>query len=386
MAQYNDSYYILQTLDSERISESHFRQLINSFRENYLESVEYFQGSKKHRKPISFLNGVLNDLYTYHRKMQERPELKDYDEKKNCSGYVAQTIIEIWEADKKLKTLYKAIENYCSLRSRNFNTIAVHIAEYRAINKLITRIRKEINRIDFDKSKFAVEASKKLEEVEERRRNAKVFCYHCNRETKQATLFEKGELAGPTELVIFNEGGKRENSLWTIEGRIWKLFQCQGCENINLNVFMRHSPFEDDVLIHHFPAKDFRPFPMWATHLNREFTELFCEIYLSLNAGSTRLPLMGARTLLDMFIVEKIGDQGSFKNKLQKLVDQKYISDSSRELLEVALEYGHATIHRGYQPNKDEINGVLDIIENILHSEALKAKTKDLKISVTGRG
>ncbi len=91
---------------------------------------------------------------------------------------------------------------------------------------------------------------------------------------------------------------------------------------------------------------------------------------------------MGARTLLDMFICEKIGDTGSFKSKIQKLVDENYISKSSRELLEIALEYGHAAIHRNYQPTKDEINGVLDIIENILHTEALKDKTESLKKSV----
>ena len=98
-----------------------------------------------------------------------------------------------------------------------------------------------------------------------------------------------------------------------------------------------------------------------------------------MNTGSVRLPLMGARTLLDMFIVKKIGDVGSFKMKLQKLVDDKYISTSAKELLEVALEFGHATVHRGYEPSKEEINGVLDIIENILHSEALVDQTKPLK-------
>jgi hypothetical protein len=88
---------------------------------------------------------------------------------------------------------------------------------------------------------------------------------------------------------------------------------------------------------------------------------------------------MGARTLLDMFIVEKVGDTGTFKDKLQKLVDGNYISSISRDLLEIALEYGNATVHRNYQPDKEEINGVLDIIENLLHTEALKDKTKELK-------
>jgi hypothetical protein len=219
--------------------------------------------------------------------------------------------------------------------------------------------------------------------VQEKRNSNKFFCHYCNVETKQSILFEKGELVFPNEVVIFDEStGKKKQSVWTIEGQIWKISECQGCEKINLNVYRRYGPFEDDVLIHQFPTKDFRPFPKWITHINRDFTELLCEIYLSLNAGSIRLPLMGARTLLDMFICDKIGDAGSFKNKIQKLVDENYISKSSQDLLEIALEYGHAAIHRSYQPTKDEINGVLDIIENLLHTEALTDKTKDLKNSV----
>jgi Domain of unknown function (DUF4145) len=232
---------------------------------------------------------------------------------------------------------------------------------------------------DFD------ELGKKMQAVAERRAKSKTFCYKCKGETHQKCLFEKGELVPPFEIVAFDEDGKRQGSAWTIEGRIWRLSQCQGCEMINLNVFARCNPSEDDVLIHHFPTKDFRPFPTWATHLKRDYLELVCEIYQSLSIGNIRLPLMGARTLLDMYIVEKIGDIGAFKSKLQKLVDGNFISDSSKDLLEIALEYGHAAIHRNYQPTKEEINGVLDIIENLSHTEALKDKTKDLKRNVPKR-
>ncbi len=83
-----------------------------------------------------------------------------------------------------------------------------------------------------------------------------------------------------------------------------------------------------------------------------------------------------------MYIVEKIGDIGTFKNKLKKLLDDKFITQSSKELLEVALEYGHATIHRGYQAEKDEITGVLDIIENLFETEALIDKSKKLKRTI----
>jgi hypothetical protein len=229
------------------------------------------------------------------------------------------------------------------------------------------------------------EAIARFNEVKAKRKDNRIFCYNCKGETRQNFLFEKGELIAPQEIVFFDEKGKRKGNAWTIDGRIWRVSQCQGCERINLNVYMRHSPFEHDVLIHHFPPKDFRPFPMWVTHLSKDFTELFAEIYISLNLGNFRLPLMGARTVLDMFIVEKIGDMGSFKIKLQKLVDEKYISSSARDLLEVALEYGNATIHRGYVPKKEEINSVLDIIENLLRAETLIDETEELKESMPKR-
>ncbi|NGF75859.1 DUF4145 domain-containing protein [Fluviicola sp. SGL-29] len=223
------------------------------------------------------------------------------------------------------------------------------------------------------------EFGRRIEAVQERRKNRKIFCYQCKGDTKQETLFEKVEMIPPKELIFYDEDGTRKESVWTIEAQVWHVTECLGCERTNLNVYSRHSPAEDDLQIHHFPTKDFRTFPMWATHLNRKYVELFGEIYISLNSGNIRLPLMGARTLLDMFIVEKIGDVGTFKQKLEKLVSEKHISEASKKLLGIALEFGNATIHRGYVPTKEDLNSVLDIIENVLHSEVLSGKSEALK-------
>lgn len=209
----------------------------------------------------------------------------------------------------------------------------------------------------------------------------KIFCYNCQCETKQKVLFEKGEIRSP-EVVPFSKDGKRMESIWTIEAIIYKISECQGCEKVNFNALRRIDPTKDDLLIHQYPSKQIRHLPKWVLHLNKEYISLFIEVYESLNSGHFKLPLMGARTLLDMYIVEKIGDIGTFKNKLKKLLDEKIITQSSKELLEVALEYGHATIHRGYQAEKEEIMGVLDIIENLFESEALLDKTKKLKRTI----
>lgn len=80
--------------------------------------------------------------------------------------------------------------------------------------------------------------------------------------------------------------------------------------------------------------------------------ELLEEIYRSLDAGSLRLPMMGLRTLIDMMVLEKIGDVGTFKQKLRELEREGFISPQNREALYAALEMGNATAHRGHVPTE----------------------------------
>jgi hypothetical protein len=209
----------------------------------------------------------------------------------------------------------------------------------------------------------------------------KQFCYHCLTETNQELLFKKGELTIPEIIPIDNEG-KRKDSIFTIEAKIYKMSKCLGCEKMNFSAYRRTNPTESDILIQQYPSKQIRKIPIWITYLPIKYIDLMIEIYTSLNSGHSKLPLMGARTVLDIYIVDKIGDIGTFKAKLEKLLSENIISKSSKELLAVALEYGHATIHRAYQANINEINGVLDIIENLLHNEALVEKSKLLKKSI----
>ncbi len=88
---------------------------------------------------------------------------------------------------------------------------------------------------------------------------------------------------------------------------------------------------------------------------------------------------MGVRIIPDIIIVQKIGDIGTFKQKLERLVQEKYIAESAKELLEIALSFGNATIHRGYLATREELSGVMDIIENVLRAEALTHSTSGIK-------
>jgi hypothetical protein len=96
--------------------------------------------------------------------------------------------------------------------------------------------------------------------------------------------------------------------------------------------------------------------------------ELLNEIYAALHSGSMRLALMGTRTVVDMLLLQEVGDVGSFNSKLNALRDKGVISERNREVLAAALDAGSAAAHRGYKPGQEEIEAVLDIVENVLQA------------------
>jgi hypothetical protein len=78
--------------------------------------------------------------------------------------------------------------------------------------------------------------------------------------------------------------------------------------------------------------------------------------------------MMGARALIDLVMLDKVGDTGTFSEKLKALVSQGYVSTLNREFLEAALEAGHAATHRGHEPTTADVNRMMDIIENLLQA------------------
>jgi hypothetical protein len=82
-----------------------------------------------------------------------------------------------------------------------------------------------------------------------------------------------------------------------------------------------------------------------------------------------------------MAALDKVGDAGTFGQKLKALEDQGFISKRNREVLEAALNAGNASAHRGHKFESGEVNQLMDIVENLLQAiyvlekAALKIKT-----------
>lgn len=217
--------------------------------------------------------------------------------------------------------------------------------------------------------------------MEVEHKTKKLHCHNCKCETEQEILFHDASI-DVNEIIGFDDSGVKKMNCFAIVAHIYEVTKCQGCQKFNLNVYERHNPTEKDRVILTYPNNKVREMPKWISNLRYEYIKMFGEVYVSLNHGNITLPLIGARTLLDMYIIEKIGDIGTFKQKMDKLLDERYITKSQKEFLSIALEYGNAAAHRGYHADLEEVNKVLDIIEALFREEALKVESETLKKSI----
>lgn len=106
--------------------------------------------------------------------------------------------------------------------------------------------------------------------------------------------------------------------------------------------------------------------PDWYEKLESEYQSLLDEVYLSLVMDMRALPAMGLRTVIDMVCGKLVGDRGSFAKKLQALHDKGHINKHEKEILEIAIDVGSASAHRGHTPKKEDLNTLLDIVEHLL--------------------
>ena len=202
---------------------------------------------------------------------------------------------------------------------------------------------------------------------------------HCNA-CRQLT---KHELIAAVEETDSHEAPGYGEVSWDTK---FEMFQCRGCSEVVLRRTYVFSETAEDPDIRYFPPKSSRHAPHWHSQLPSEFRPLLTEVYSSLDAGSHRLPLMGARTLVDMVVADKVGDVGSFRKKLEALESNGYVSTQNLEVLFAALDTGSAAAHRGYAASADDLDAVMDIVENLLQAVYVLPKiAKRLKASTPPR-
>jgi Domain of unknown function (DUF4145) len=200
-----------------------------------------------------------------------------------------------------------------------------------------------------------------------------LFCNRCHTDTLHDLL---KEVSDTVEDEVVMEGGEL---VTTWEETTNQMFECRGCKSVLLRrtwIFSEH----DIKNVQYFPPPVARQKPNWFYTLPLDLQSLLSEIYRSLDADTRALPMMGARAVLDRVIVDTIGDVGSFEQKLKKLEADRHISSKGREILDIALDAGNAATHRGYAPTVQNVQSVMDIVENLVHSTyVLESVAKEIK-------
>lgn len=124
----------------------------------------------------------------------------------------------------------------------------------------------------------------------------------------------------------------------------------------------------------------------WIVSLPVALRKVFEEVYASIDAGQSSLPIMGLRTVIELTLNELGGDVGNFYVKLDKLVESKRITESKRQVLQDLLEVGHASAHRGHVPNREEVRDTLECVETVVHELlVLEHKARRLRDSAPAR-
>lgn len=115
-----------------------------------------------------------------------------------------------------------------------------------------------------------------------------------------------------------------------------------------------------------FSEPNTTPYPDWFNKLDDSKKALLIEIDVNLRNDLSALPMMGMRALLDNVMVERVGDIGGFEEKLKEFAKNGYVTEQHADILRTVLDAGHASMHRTYFPNADDLNTCADVIKHLL--------------------
>ncbi|MBF0148323.1 MAG: DUF4145 domain-containing protein [Magnetococcales bacterium] len=171
---------------------------------------------------------------------------------------------------------------------------------------------------------------------------------------------------------------------------IWEVLQCKGCEEVTLVRYDWNSEsMGEECKKVCFPPRVSRRKPSWMDRdqltIPAEYSELLDEVYVALHADSRRLAAMGIRALIDAIIRTHVGEQNNFKEGISALYSKQFISSRGQEIIENAVEVGHAANHRGYKPSVKDMGIFMDIVENLIHNILLHEQSSKIKSRIPKR-
>lgn len=223
------------------------------------------------------------------------------------------------------------------------------------------------------------------------------YCWEFKHDTPQNRLNLK---IYPRAIEGFSKNitNNQAKSIWTYSIDAYQFTQCQKCnapslhidsfhiKEIDLDLKQKVTSIKSDLETsgksdsYHVKSMSFPRFnssllleKKWSFNLPKDDMLLFFEVISAYEKGLFILALSGIRTLIDRYLVKKVGDIGGFERKLKKMLEDKHISKTQYEILNTIIEGGNASNHRGFRPEEEMVKTFLDVVEDII---SLDYKTK----------
>lgn len=202
-----------------------------------------------------------------------------------------------------------------------------------------------------------------------KRRKTKTHCNECLQATNHCIVATRERTEYATD----------DPEIWWSES--YEMLECCGCGAVSLRLTEDGSVNDNTTgRMTMWPPSVSRREPRWIYELPSALMGLLHEVHIACAADARAIAAMGLRAIIDEVANDKVGDLGDFKRKLNGLVDGEFISTYEREVLEKALEVGHAASHRSFIPPVDMLEDILDITEHLLQGiYVLRKKARSLE-------
>jgi len=205
----------------------------------------------------------------------------------------------------------------------------------------------------------------------------KANCSTCGRETNS---FLRGKYAVKADdgVTEFRE------AIETLE--------CCGCNSLSVRRTVWRSQWSDTSdrgIAENAPALSATEVTTWPPSYGRippdwleDISDLYIrqagdEVYRALNAGLIILATSGVRNLLDRAMYLHVGDVGGFAEKVKQMKAKELVRASDAEAIEILVDFGSATVHRGNMPNANALEKALSATESIFYDLFIRRRHLD---------
>ena len=149
----------------------------------------------------------------------------------------------------------------------------------------------------------------------------------------------------------------------------YHVLRCMGCDAVS--VLHRHEFSEyDGYSEYRYPPASTRKRPHWFILFSfgrGVVARVMAQIYSAFDNESYRLCAIGIRALIEDIMIDKVGENGSLGKNIDAFITAGFVAEKSVAAFRAHIvETGNASMHRGHEPTKTDIETLLDVVEGLV--------------------